>query len=44
MELRDRSADVVLHAQGYLFGRPEDGAQRLAGFLEVPSSATAYGG
>ncbi|MEM7141117.1 MAG: EAL domain-containing protein [Actinomycetota bacterium] len=42
--LRDRTADVVLHAQGYLFGRPEDGAQRLAGFVEVPSSASAASG
>lgn len=39
--LRDRSAHVVLHAQGYLFGRPEDGASRLAGFVEVPVPPSA---
>ncbi len=37
VELRDRSASVELHAQGFLFGRPEEGATRLSGFLEVPS-------
>jgi diguanylate cyclase (GGDEF)-like protein len=37
VELRDRSASVELHAQGFLFGRPDEGAARLAGFLEVSS-------
>lgn len=44
MGLRDRSADVVLHAQGYLFGRPEEGVGRLTGFVEVPMSPKATAG
>ena len=39
IELRDRAGSVELRGQGYLFGRPEDGEQRLAGFVEIPTSA-----
>jgi diguanylate cyclase (GGDEF)-like protein len=42
--LRDRSASVDLHAQGYLFGRPQDAASRLSGFLEVPASTSRASG
>jgi len=33
-----RAGEVELLGQGYLFGRPEEGEGRLAGFVEVPSS------
>lgn len=36
--LWSRAGSVELLGQGYLFGRPEPGDQRLAGFFEVPSS------
>jgi diguanylate cyclase (GGDEF)-like protein len=39
VELRDRSGDIELWAQGHLFGRPEPADDRLRGFIEVPPSA-----
>jgi EAL domain-containing protein (putative c-di-GMP-specific phosphodiesterase class I) len=35
VELRDRSGDVELQAQGYLFGRPVPAEERMKGFVEL---------
>jgi Amt family ammonium transporter len=39
LALQERTGSVELLGQGYLFGRPEPGAGRLAGFVEVSSSS-----
>ena len=39
--IRDRSADVVLTGQGFLFGRPAEAESRVAGFVELPIGLAA---
>jgi EAL domain-containing protein (putative c-di-GMP-specific phosphodiesterase class I) len=41
VELRDRTGEVELHGQGFLFGRPEDGERRLLGFIAAPPSSSS---
>jgi len=35
VRLRDESGNVTLSGQGYLFGRPADGTEVMAGFLPI---------
>ncbi len=39
LEIRERTGQVAIHGQGYLFGRPAEGNTRLAGFVEVALTA-----